>query len=151
MPIALPLVSFTPRPSELRYLGNSFTVTWKCLHSKAAMPCGTAHRLRIWSSHSNGHGTFCNLAYNAMMFDENQPMFQSNMLPQSSGSKNKKYEISMKPTVSFVTCKKPKWRLRRNIPPIRRLNFNKLHGAMGQKIELLIATHLFETLRSCIC
>jgi hypothetical protein len=41
--------------------------------------------------------------------------------------------------------------LRRNIPPIRRLSFNKLHGVIAQKIELLIATHFCENLRSCNC
>jgi hypothetical protein len=64
--------------------------------------CGVKFERRIRSSHSCGYEEFYHMGHNAVWSGENQPTFQRNKSPSSSGSKSK-------------PSKKPAWRRQQDV------------------------------------
>jgi hypothetical protein len=78
----------------------------------------TGNRGWIWGSHNGGYEELYLMGYNALQSVESQLTFRRNMLPSSSGSKNKS----------------SKW----HVPPKCRFTLKGVHTVISQKTELFI-------------
>jgi hypothetical protein len=56
----------------------------------------------IWDSHGSGCEELCVVRYNVVYYDENKPMFQRNMSPPFSGSKNKPSKKALELDTRFI-------------------------------------------------